>query len=80
MSSIFFNVKALGIVGLGCICIGMLARHRTTRDILSVVGGSFLFAYSLYGGDIIFILLQAVFVGVTLFDYINTRIFHNEPD
>lgn len=62
--------KIFGIVGLILLCASILAKERKTRDILSVIGGLALLIYSIYLKDLIFIILQAVYILVTIFDYI----------
>ncbi len=61
--------KIIGVVGLLLICLGMIVKNRRTRDVESIIGGIFLFIYSFYLHDFIFIILQAVYVIVVTFDY-----------
>jgi lipid-A-disaccharide synthase-like uncharacterized protein len=70
MISIF---KIIGSLGLLLITIGILLKNRKIRDILYVVGGLSLEVYSIFIGDLIFIILQAVFTMVAVYDLIKLR-------
>ncbi|MBS3070908.1 hypothetical protein J4407_01240 [Candidatus Pacearchaeota archaeon] len=61
-----------GIVGLLLIIAGVLIKKkdRKIRDILYIIGGTSLIAYSFYIKDAIFITLQIVFVLVAVYDLI----------
>ena len=71
MNPIFF--KIIGIIGLLLISFAMLVKRRRTRDIESIIGGLCLLTYSIYLQDVIFITLQIVYIGVTIFDYIKNK-------
>ena len=62
--------KIVGAVGLLVISIGIITKKRDTQDILYIVGGLCLEAYSMYVGDIIFILLQIVFTLAAIYDLV----------
>ena len=62
--------KIIGIVGLILICAGMIVRNRKTRDMLSFFGGIGLLIYSISLKDLIFIVLQSVYIIVVLVDFI----------
>ncbi|MEX2017403.1 MAG: hypothetical protein WD876_02935 [Candidatus Pacearchaeota archaeon] len=66
----FFYVS--GIIGLILIISGVLIknRNRRTRDIIYINGGVALAAYSFYIKDIIFIILQIIFILVAIYDLI----------
>lgn len=68
METIIF--KIFGVIGLILLCIGIIVKNRDTRDVLSILGGIALLIYSIYLKDIIFIILQSVYIIVTIFDYI----------
>ena len=72
--------KAIGVLGLVCICISMLVKHRTTRDIGAICGGILLLVYSIYLNDLIFIILQGVYILITLFDFINKKFIQHKRD
>ncbi len=66
-------LKIIGILGLLLITTGMIVKKRTTRNILCVFGGIALLLYSIYIKDLIFIILQAVYVVVVIFDFIKIK-------
>jgi len=53
--------KIFGIVGLILISAGILVGKRTSQDVLYIVGGACLTAYSIFIGDFLFISLQIIF-------------------
>lgn len=65
--NIFHLIGALGLI---FIIIGVLIkeRERRKRNILYIIGGIFLASYSIYIKDIIFIILQFVFIIVSVYD------------
>ncbi|MEM4261180.1 MAG: hypothetical protein QXG00_08100, partial [Candidatus Woesearchaeota archaeon] len=64
MISIF---KIVGIIGLILIIIGVIVRKRKERDYFYILSGVFLEIYSIFIGDIVFIILQAVFTLVVIY-------------
>ncbi len=62
--------RLLGIFGLILIIIGIMVKNksRKIRDILYMIGGTFLMIYSFHIKDIIFITLQIIFVLVSIYD------------
>lgn len=62
--------KIIGATGLLLIAIGIVIRRRRTQDILYICGGLCLEAYSIYLGDIIFIVLQIIFTMAALYDFL----------
>ena len=65
--------KIIGIIGLVLISLGMIVRKRTLRDALSFFGGVGLLIYSIYLKDMIFIILQSVYILVVSFDFIKEK-------
>ena len=65
--------KIIGAIGLILVCIGIANKKRKIQDIFYISGGLLLEIYSIYLGDIIFIILQAVFTFVTIMDFILHR-------
>ncbi len=65
--------KIIGIAGLVLICIAMIVKDRKTRDKLSFLGGVGLLIYSAYLKDIIFIILQCVYIVVVSVDYFKQK-------
>ncbi|MFA5358922.1 MAG: hypothetical protein WC310_03850 [Patescibacteria group bacterium] len=58
--------KICGVIGLVGIIIGVLVKNEKRQDWFFVFGGAFLLAYSGYLRDVIFIVLQIVFILVAL--------------
>lgn len=65
--------KFIGIAGLILICIAMIVRDRKKRDTLSFFGGVGLLIYSIYLKDVIFIILQLVYIVVVSVDYFRQK-------
>jgi hypothetical protein len=66
--------KLIGAAGIILISIGILARKRIVQDSYYVLGGICLEAYSIYIGDMIFIVLQILFTSAALHDIIKIRV------
>lgn len=66
-------MKFIGALGLLLIIAGILVKKRTTRNSIYIVGGILLEIYSIYIGDLIFTVLQAVFTIVAVYDLIRER-------
>jgi lipid-A-disaccharide synthase-like uncharacterized protein len=66
--------KTLGAVGLIFICTGVMTKTRKKQDILYIIGGICLEFYSIYLGDLVFIVLQIVFILTASYDLLkNTK-------
>ncbi len=65
--------KYIGIIGLVFICVAMIVRKRTLRDVLSFFGGIGLLVYSINLKDVIFIILQSVYIVVVTVDFIKEK-------
>jgi len=67
--------KIIGAIGLILIIVGVLikSKNRKTRDISYIIGGLFLTIYSIYIRDVIFIVLQVVFVIVSVYDLVKLK-------
>ena len=65
----FFGL--IGVSGIILIIIGIVikSKRRDIRDLLYVFGGLCLLTYSIYIGDVIFIILQSVFTLVAGYDF-----------
>ncbi|MDP3986729.1 MAG: hypothetical protein Q8P81_00715 [Nanoarchaeota archaeon] len=70
--------KIIGALGLIAIISGVLIKpkNREVRDILYIFGGLFLTVYSIYIKDIIFIILQIIFMIVASYDLIRLKSKH----
>lgn len=69
--------KIFGVLGLVMIIFGILikSKNRKLRDILYILGGLALLAYSVYINDTIFIILQIVFILVAIYDFYKIKFF-----
>lgn len=65
----------MGFLGLVLITIGVITRKRKIEDIFYIIGGIFLEVYSISIGDIIFIILQIVFVLAAIYDLVRLQFF-----
>jgi len=65
--------KIIGILGLLLICLGMIVKNRKTRDVESFFGGLGLLIYSIHLKDLIFIILQSVYILIVSVDYFKNR-------
>ncbi len=65
--------KIIGALGLGIITIGIINKNRKWQDILYIFGGICLEIYSIYIGDWIFIVLQAIFTLAAIYDLIRNK-------
>ncbi|MFT4326227.1 MAG: hypothetical protein ACMXYK_01875 [Candidatus Woesearchaeota archaeon] len=59
-----------GILGLLLISLGVLLHDRHWQDIDYICGGVCLLIYSLHLGDLIFVILQIVFIFSASFDLV----------
>jgi len=67
--------KIIGIIGLVLICTAMIVRKRRIRDDFAFFGGIGLLIYSIYLKDVIFIILQSVYIVIISFDYLKEKKF-----
>ena len=67
MPIIFKLIGALGLLG---IIVGVLLKNEKKQDVVFIIGGIFLLVYSSYIRDLIFIILQIVFIAVALIELI----------
>ncbi len=65
--------KIIGAIGLLLISAGIIAKKRKVQDILYIFGGLFLEVYSIYVGDVIFIILQIVFTLAAIYDFVKIK-------
>lgn len=66
-------MKLIGALGLLLIIGGIVVKNRSTRNYIYIVGGILLEIYSIYIGDLIFIVLQAIFTVVAVYDLLRER-------
>jgi len=65
--------KIIGALGLLLISIGIITKTRKTQDIYYIFGGICLELYSMFLGDMIFIVLQAFFTASACYDLAKTE-------
>lgn len=63
-----FLFKLIGAVGLILIALGVITKQRKNQDKYYLVGGLFLTAYSIYIKDVVFIILQIIFLVAAGYD------------
>ena len=61
-------MKLIGALGLILISIGIVTKERRSQDLYYIAGGICLEAYSIYLGDMIFIILQILFTLAAVYD------------
>ncbi|MFH1823268.1 MAG: hypothetical protein ABH817_00940 [archaeon] len=66
--------QIIGGLGILLIAIGILLKKRKTQDILYIFGGLALLAYSISINDVIFIILQSLFILAASYDLIKRTI------
>jgi hypothetical protein len=70
--------RLLGIGGLIAITIGVISKNRTHQNIYYIIGGLFLVTYSAYIGDMIYIILQVIFIIAAIYDLYTSHKFKSE--
>lgn len=70
--------KLVGATGLLLISIGIINKDRRIQDILYIIGGICLEIYSLYLNDVIFIILQIIFIISAIYDLIKLKRTENK--
>lgn len=66
--------KFIGAAGLLLISIGIVTKQRKRQDFLYIIGGICLEIYSIYLGDIIFIILQIIFTLAAIYDVVKVQL------
>jgi predicted membrane protein len=66
----FFSI--IGAAGLLLITVGVLDHTRKTQNVLYILGGGLLLGYSISIHDMIFIILQIIFILAAGYDEIKT--------
>ncbi|HIH43051.1 TPA: hypothetical protein HA246_05385 [Candidatus Woesearchaeota archaeon] len=64
--------KLIGAVGLILIALGVITKQRKTQDKYYLLGGLFLTIYSIYIKDMVFIVLQLIFLVAAGYDLIKS--------
>lgn len=66
--------KIIGAAGILFISVGIITKKRKTEDILYIIGGLCLETYSIYIGDVLFIILQIIFTLSSIYDFTKGRL------
>ena len=66
-------IKLFGILGLLAITAGVLMKGRKKQDYAYICGGILLEIYSIYIGDVIFIVLQAIFTVAAVYSLFRVK-------
>ncbi len=62
--------KIIGALGIILISIGIINKKRKVQDLFYILGGICLEIYSVYIGDLIFIILQIIFTIAAVYDLV----------
>ena len=65
--------KLIGGVGLLLISLGLVLKNRKREDALYIIGGICLEIYSIHIQDVIFIVLQIIFIFFAVYDRFKVR-------
>lgn len=65
--------KLIGAAGLLLISVGIVTKKRKRQDALYIIGGVCLEIYSIYIGDVIFIILQIIFTLAAIYDFVKVQ-------
>lgn len=66
--------KIIGATGLLLISVGIITKKRKSQDFFYIIGGLCLEVYSVYLGDVIFIILQIIFTLAAIYDLIKVQL------
>jgi len=66
-----------GIIGLVLITAGILIHQRELEDIMYIAGGLSLLVYSISINDMVFIILQVIFVVAAGYDFVRMHWFEH---
>lgn len=66
--------KLIGALGLLLISVGIITKNRKRQDVLYIISGLCLEAYSIYLGNIIFIILQIIFTLAAIYDLVKVQL------
>ncbi|MFN3966638.1 MAG: hypothetical protein ACK4JE_02935 [Endomicrobiia bacterium] len=70
--------KIIGALGIILISIGIITKKRKIQDIFYILGGICLEIYSIYIGDLIFIILQIIFTLTAIYDFIKIKFIQKQ--
>lgn len=61
--------KFIGVFGLFLISLGVIIKERKRQKFFYIIGGGCLVIYSIYIKDLIFIILQIIFILAAVYDF-----------
>lgn len=64
----------VGAAGLLFISVGIVAKNEKRQDVIFIIGGVCLEIYSIHIRDLVFIILQAIFISVGIYELIKLRL------
>lgn len=66
--------KAIGAIGVLFIVAAVLLKDRRKQNLSFIAAGVLLEIYSLYIGDMVFIVLEVVFIAAAVYEFFNMRL------
>ena len=63
------DFKLIGVLGIILISIGVITKKRKSQNVFYILGGGCLEVYSIYIGDLIFAVLQIIFILSAIYDF-----------
>ena len=63
------DFKLIGVLGIILISIGVVTKRRKRQDVFYILGGACLEVYSIYINDLIFAVLQIIFILSAVYDF-----------
>lgn len=70
---IMIDFRLVGALGIVLISIGVIIKKRKDQNFLYILGGLCLGIYSIYINDLIFLILQVIFISSALYDFIKVK-------
>ena len=63
------DFKLIGVLGIILISVGVVTKRRKRQDVFYILGGACLEVYSIYINDLIFAVLQIIFILSAVYDF-----------
>lgn len=63
------DFKLIGVLGIILISIGVITKRRNRQDVFYILGGACLEVYSIHINDLIFAVLQIIFILSAVYDF-----------
>ena len=70
---IMIDFRLVGALGIVLISIGVITKKRKDQNFLYILGGFCLGIYSIYINDLIFLILQIIFISSAIYDFIKVK-------